>query len=293
MRAKRIGVGAVLVTAMHSAILLLLALQAPQEKRELDREWLASDLERIEQVRAALAAPELTVEGLQEALESPDVREDRDIGFGARRVFLAAYGGYSTVWVRILAETGIADRPARVARLTVTQSGYSDSWSLVAEKLRAAWSRPVTAGESSLSFEHEDAELVLALTTKTETALGGRVDVEAPAELARAFATLIDPCGEAIVGASYSIDGGPPPGAVEIRALVEAGRFDLVRAALRGFNPEGRVYAAHALLEREEIDPRDEAAISELRALPVEITICHGCLVTKTSFTGALDVLDE
>jgi len=66
-----------------------------------------------------------------------------------------------------------------------------------------------------------------------------------------------------------------------------------VRAALRGFNPEGRVYAAHALLEREEIDPRDEAAISELRALSIDITICHGCLVTKTSFTRALDVLDE
>lgn len=266
---------------------------AQDEEKELDRNWLARDLERIEQLRGALGASELTVEDIQRDLESPDVREDRDIGFGARRVCLAAYGGYTTVWVRILAEARIGEGESRVARLTVTQSGFADSWKLVAARLRAAWARPVRDDARSIEFEHEDSPLILALAKQTEAALGGREEVEVAVEHARAFELLTAPCEDVIVGQSYSIDGGPPPGAVEIRGMVDAGRFDLVRAVLRGFNPEGRAYAAHALLARGELDPADEAAIAKLRALPVELTISHGCLVSRVGFDRAIATLDE
>ena len=60
----------------------------------LDEQWLATDLARVEQLRAALDAPELTIEGLKSTLKSCDVREDRDIGFGSRCVYIAVYGGY-------------------------------------------------------------------------------------------------------------------------------------------------------------------------------------------------------
>jgi hypothetical protein len=42
----------------------------------------------------------------------------------------------------------------------------------------------------------------------------------------------------------YGEDGAPPPGRLEIEELVRARRLDLVRAALRGLNPEGRAWAA-------------------------------------------------
>jgi hypothetical protein len=66
----------------------------------------------------------------------------------------------------------------------------------------------------------------------------------------------------------------PPPGRQETAALVAAGRFDLLRAVLRGLNPEGRAWAAHALLEHQKagtkLDPADAAAIEKLRALPLK-----------------------
>ncbi len=278
---------------LSPALACLAPLAAQEPEKELDPEWLARDLRRIEEVRQVLGAAELTVEGLQRALGSPDVREDRDIGFGARRVCLAAYGGYTTVWLRVLAEAPADGGESRVAWLAVTQSGYVDSWGLVAAELRAAWARPVREEAQALAFERVEPERARALSKRTEEALGGSVAVDVPAEHARAFALLTSPCDDVIVGKAYSIDGGPPPGAEEIRALVEAGRLDLVRAVLRGLNPEGRAYAAHALLAGGELEPRDEAAIDRLRALPVELTVCRGCLVTHVRLDGALAVLDE
>src|SRR5689334_16576063 len=72
---------------------------------KLNEEWLARDLARIEQLRTALETRELTIEGLKRTLKSCDVREDRAIGFGVRRQFIAVYGGYTTIWVRVLGET--------------------------------------------------------------------------------------------------------------------------------------------------------------------------------------------
>lgn len=271
----------------------LAPLAAQQVEGELNRDWLKSDLQRIEQVRRALAAPDLTVEGLRRELGSPDVREDRDIGFGARRVCLAAYGGYTTVWLRMLAETPADGAESRVAWLAVSQSGSSASWELVAADLRAAWARPLREDRWELAFEWIEPERARALSERTEAALGGGVAVDVPAEHARAFTRLTSPSEDLIVGQEFSIEGLPPPGADEIRALVAAERFDLVRAVLRGLNPEGRVYAAHALLARSTLEPQDEAAIAALRALPVELVVCHGCEISHMGFDGALAVLDE
>ena len=64
---------------------------------------------------------------------------------------------------------------------------------------------------------------------------------------------------------------------------MRAKRYDLVRTALRGMNPEGRVYAAEALLSLAraggELTAGDQAAIAKVRALKIPIRVCEGCIV--------------
>jgi hypothetical protein len=111
-----------------------------------------------------------------------------------------------------------------------------------------------------------------------------------------AFESLTSPFSDLVLGKFYSIDGGPPPGRMEVTSLIEARRFDLVRCALRGMNPEGRVWAAWALLERAKhgppLDPSDAAAIAQLRKLPLELTVSHGCSIERLRFDQALPVID-
>jgi len=45
--------------------------------------------------------------------------------------------------------------------------------------------------------------------------------------------------------------------------MIGARRFDLMRAVLRGFNPEGRVYAAHALLRNDQLQDADTRVLEE------------------------------
>jgi hypothetical protein len=263
------------------------------KEAEVDREWLARDLKRVEQLRAALALPELTVEALQRALQSPDVREDRDIGCGARRVELAAYGGYTTAWIDVLARAGDRGHESRVAALRIVQRGSTDPPPGVVAALREAWKDDASLVGAEFEREREDAKLFAALRADTGKALGGRVGAEVPDELRVAFDRLASWSHDLIVGDSFGIDGGPPPGAGEIAALAGAQRFDLVSAVLRGFNPEGRVYAAHALLARGRLDPADAAAIAQLRALPVEISVSVGCVVSRVTFGEALAHLER
>ena len=85
--------------------------------------------------------------------------------------------------------------------------------------------------------------------------------------------------------------GVPPAGRAQMKQLVDAQRFDLVSAALRSLNPEGRVYAARALLAREKVDPKDAKAIESLRSLDVELTTSAGCFIGKKRFSAALEML--
>jgi len=242
-------------------------------------------------MRGALDAPELTIEGLKRALKSCDVREDRDIGFGSRCVYIAVYGGYTTTWVHVLGSTRVGERESRIAGVHVEQTGYPDSWKLVEERLRAAWKRPMRDVECGLACERDDATLTLELRKRTEDALGGHVDLQVPKELAAAFELLTTPFESGVVAKFFSVDG-ESPGLTAVQMLIDAERVDLLRAVLRSLNPEGRVYAAHTLLARGKLDPKDEAAIANLRALDVDITTADGCLVEHKRFTAALAVLD-
>ena len=259
----------------------------------LNEDWLRSDEKRIAQVRDALGRAELTVELLREIAGSSDVREDRAIGFGARRVRLSLYGGYTTIWVVILAEEPDEAGRSRVAALAFEQRGSPETWAAVAPRLREAWKGfPATGalGEHDgwLAYERRDADRIAELRARTEAALGTVPATEVPSELAPAFELLTSPYEQLVIGRNCSYTGAPPPGAVEIRAIVAAGRFDLVRLVLRGPNPEGRVWAAHALLERGALDDADRRAIETLRALPLEIECCDGCEFEHASFDAAL-----
>jgi hypothetical protein len=100
---------------------------------------------------------------------------------------------------------------------------------------------------------------------------GSEAAGDTPAIVADAFWLLSSPAFENRLG---EMCGFAPSGLRAARSIASSRRFDLLRAALRGLNPEGRYYAALALRDLGEASVADEAAISRLPGLTSELLFC-------------------
>jgi hypothetical protein len=280
------------VFAVWLALLGSARVTAQHPKTRINADTLAIDLTRIEQLSRVLEAPEVTLVGLRRALEPCDVIDARALGFGAWRITFRISGGYTKFGVRVLGETRSGEHGSHVVIAGVAQWCEPDTWAPIRGRMRYAWGRPARESMYGLAWECDDSEFTRALRKRTEDALGGHVVIEEPNECATAFGTLMSPFENMTVGWSVGITGAPPHGCLEMMRLVDAGRFDLVRAVLRGFNPEARVFAAHALLARGTLDRRDEAAIAVLRTLDIDLATSAGCRGGTGKFAAALAVLD-
>lgn len=264
-----------------------------RDRAAVREDWIVKDLERVDQVRAFFDTGPFTVEAFLRATKSFDVREDRAIGFGARRLHLALYGGHTTIWVKIFAQEKGDDGSSAIARLDIVQQGYRDSWENVSARLAPAWGEGVERVELGLRRERVDKDLDAALRLRIARALGGPVDASPSKELAAPLDILVDPLALHIVGLAEGDDGAPPLALASMKSLVDAGRFDLVRAVLRGPNPEARVYAAHALETHGQREEADIAAVEVLAKLPLQLEVRVGCTGLRAAWSEAIEFLDD
>jgi hypothetical protein len=92
----------------------------------------------------------------------------------------------------------------------------------------------------------------------------------------------MDPLSELDYGTACYWAGMPPPGREAIDHLIAKQRYDLIGNVLRGYSPEGRLYALEAILtkgrESQSLLQRNCQTISRVVNLPTAINTCYGCL---------------
>lgn len=252
---------------------------ASEEGRQLNEDWIRADLKCIERFRAALREPDLTVEALVVAFGSLEAHADLDAGFGVRRTRMHLYGGYTTIWIETLADVRASDGRSHVAELRARQLGPREEWPRLSERYALAWSGTAAPIENGFAFVRRDETLAAALRARTADGLGGAVRADVPAELSVAMNKLTSAFDNVVLGRQYGYDGAPPPGRLEIEALVNAKRVDLLRVVLRSIDPGARVYAAWALkhLVKAELSAADSAAIQTILAQKLELQTSSGC----------------
>jgi len=248
---------------MGALLLLLALLGIPDEPlHERDRALLR-------RIAAALPPGDHTAAETLRALAPSDAREERDIGFGAKRYDLALYGERHTLWVRLL----VFEEKAIDAQVVGPQ--------LTKEMLRT-WS---------------DAKALARLRTAIRKGLGEPEKAEVPKDLREAFELLDAPLADLRCGWMYGEGGDAPAGREATEAIVAAKRADLLRLLLRSPNPEGRVYAVEGLLRLEEggekLTDADRAAMKAIRSAPTRIHCCAGCLVYDETAETALRQMHE
>jgi hypothetical protein len=100
------------------------------------------------------------------------------------------------------------------------------------------------------------------------TALGPPLEAAIPPELSRAYERLTSPLAPLIVWRRAEGWGDH-----EIRALADAREYALLRAVLRGPNPEGRAYAAVMLQQGNALSDADRRAVQILARLSPRIHV--------------------
>lgn len=135
-----------------------------------------------------------------------------------------------------------------------------------------------------LRFRFINAALYRSFTTRLADSLGAVVQVTIPDSLKDAYDLLLNPLNDLMYGDMCGYGGAPPDGRIAIERLKRSQRYDLIENVLRGGNPEGRIYALEAILERGEADlalvERNRSSIIQVMSLPFDISICEGCFIS-------------
>jgi len=224
------------------------------------------------------------------------VRRRQDLGFG----------GHDVTLLRMSATGEQRERTGYKARLLVLRDHIAGVW------VRAGYvpKSPVWAGlrravlharRSDIGHPHKagyvtheqvDRAQVARFRSMVASQLGASIPVIVPAHLRAAYELLMALPSQIIFGTFFGYGSSPPPGRREIKALTRARRLDLLHNVLRGINPEGRVYAAEALLMMSKrgvmLSVADLFAIKKVRALPIPVKSCAGCSVVFTKTAAEL-----
>ena len=244
-----------------------------EDPDELEYPVAAVDLALIDRVAKALPA-----KGGRKALETAlaaDYEEVRDQGFGATWRRYELYGDRVTLWIDVVAWKD------RVAALRVRSIDGEPTWKA---KAKAAWGEATVVSEDGVDLRIRHAGSLEAMDQARAKALGRASDARIGEAAKRHVSLLTDPLEELTFGTICYEDGSPPEGRVAADALRLLGSLRALDRVLRASNPEGRMYAAEAMLlleaEGEALGAKRRAALDKVLALAVPIRSCAGCLVS-------------
>jgi len=269
--------------AILATVAACLAPQADAGNNEpVNPDWLKMDLAIANRLKDRLPPSAVSAAEFLKSLGAEDMAVI-DLGFGNERYEGTIGGGYTSFNIKVLS------RGRGMAAVRVNMYGFADTPE--AEKaLRELLGSMAAPYEYGLRYEYRDAARLRDMRMAVQKSLG-RYERPEPGEQSGAYVLLADPFATNDVGDKCYYAGVVPDGRKAMDSLKAAGRWDLVRGALRSMSPEGRVYAALALLERKgavDIPKADHDAIKVISGLKIDISVCNGCIVHREKASAIL-----
>ncbi len=200
-------------------------------------------------------------------------RDTRIVGPDARWMRFARGGDEVTIWIDAIVHR------STVAAIRLRSLGGSDTWKQAAAK---ALGNMASVKKDGLDHRLEHTQPLdryrkathAMFKTPPATPWGGFTDD---------VRTLMDPLGDLDYGTSCYEAGEAPPGRPAADRLRLQGNWSAFAAILKGLNPEGRLYAAQALLllaaEGVPVSKDARDAIDVVRRMKVQVSTCNGSLV--------------
>jgi hypothetical protein len=259
---------------------LLILLSFPcdaQQLEPLNRVWLADDYRSMELISLLATPAPLTTQKIMDILDVSDKDDtEEDLGFGANKFNVRRGHGYTSLSIEAFVFRG------SIGSYKLELDSSPENWTRIRERMIELWREhngpSFEEGERGLIHIERDDSVLRKYQTAVSTELGEMKPAAIPAELQKSFDSLTGPMEIDNVGSS--------DGEMAIAALVNTERFDLVENVLRGFNPNGRIYAARELLKlnkegRLSLSADSLAVIAKISNLDIQIRAVSGCLVDR------------
>lgn len=261
--------------------LALLAAAALGDAEKLDENLVQKDLAVARRVVAALPAEGKALDAFVKSLGPSSTEEERDIGFGARRLRVALYGGYTTTWVTVVAWGG------KVGPLHVDcHEGDRENWMVLRHRIPKEYEgKGAVVGETGLVLVQGPRAGPDGFREERSRVLGPPLKVDPHPDLEEAYLSLWSPLTVVVYGWSAGDGGDEPEGRTAIERILahESGR-PLLLDLLRGPNPESRLYAAEALLRLQarggKRSEEEAKAIEWVVKSDVPVRVARGCEMT-------------
>ncbi|MEM6995471.1 MAG: hypothetical protein AAF721_33485 [Myxococcota bacterium] len=244
---------------------------------DVKRHFLTKDLGVLKKIAAAL--PLTSAKRAATLLDAKGTDcEPRPQGFGVEVRNCGLGGGYVQCTVSFASwSDAIFDVSARCA-------ASERMWDRTAPFVGQLFDATIAAGGFEVdgrvaTLEQVDAGARAKAEAAVAATLGATSGVDVPPALAPAWRRLTSPRGRVVVGTACGAAGSAPQGNRAMKALVKAGREDLLRDLLRGMSAGGRVYGYVGLRLLERNTPEDDAAYDAVVALDVPVPTCGGCAI--------------
>lgn len=262
---------AVRPTALLTTLLLLPLLAGVVPMARGEDEIHPDDAALVTRVKAVLP-PAGTIADFARALGT-EAEDTRDLGFGGTWRRFSLYAETLTLWVDVLGHG------PDVAAVRVRSLGGSDA---LRRLMRDTWGDAVAIRPDGVDARFEVRPVFGLYGAAIAKALGTSASVTIPEADREAAALLADPLSDLTFGDVCNEDGSPPRGREAVDSLRLRASVVTLDVVLRGPNPEGRLYAAEALLllqqEGVRLTESLETAVHEVLALEIPIQACGGCL---------------
>lgn len=201
----------------------------------------------------------------------PDPRISGPVGFDGLRLFIRREDGAVHWRVGVLIDTAAGGTRPVALVIECQPSDPRSPW--VARALREGWPHATQDAGPGWRARWRDPRKAAELEGRARALLGGHRPLDLPAALADDYELLLDP----LLPIEYVRPGdescGRARGRAALERLLATGSWDSIANLLRGLDPEGRAYAAEALLSHPDLEPEDSDALKAVLALegPVRV----------------------
>ncbi|HCS21540.1 MAG TPA: hypothetical protein DIW47_13435 [Bacteroidetes bacterium] len=272
------------------AILLLPTLLSAQND-PLNEDWLQKDKANFLNIMELVLSENSSIDDYKKKIENLNIRNNQDIGFGAKRHDWVQYGGYISTWITLCSYKDTVF----YCKLFVTSNDI-EKLEILAQRdssilmlLSRFWNKrnfnPAGELNASLEFEYTNKEVYFRFKESVKNELGELENISVDSGLAEDYQILLFPSENYDFGYACYYAGNPPYGRIAIENIKETNPY-LIKNILRGYNPEGRIYALEALLqlaqeEQLKLTSEDIETIKKVLTLDIPIGRCEGCMVSS------------
>jgi hypothetical protein len=246
------------------------------------KENLILDKERL----AQLVGGELT-------LDSHPWTWDADLGFGYTRLSAGISFGTFHVPTKVILENG---NPLWL-KFDIELNRYRETNPKEVDILLSNWGDLGSSYKDDQGREHITYEVFKKGGFKQwdeilAQELGAQIPIKVSDSVKSQYEFLMSPFERLVYGESCGVDPIPPKGYSETQVLVSQNEDNLLRNVLRGPNPEGRIYAAFALIDLDEkkkiLSEKDISTIKKVLNSKISVSKCRRCEMRKKSVSEVL-----